>query len=117
MVKLDRESIYNYKHRKLKKNIGILGGTFDPPHFGHLRISIRALHLLKLDEIWWVVSMSNPLKKNKQITEFQDGILPWSYKNPVALVFDEYDAGRPDVMFVIQRILESEGKLTLLDQS
>ena len=57
------------------------------------------------------------LKDNKQITEFQDGILPWSYQNPVALVFDEYDAGRPDVMFVIQRILESEGKLTLLDQS
>ena len=57
------------------------------------------------------------LKDNKQITEFQDGILPWSYQNPVALVFDEYDAGRPDVMFVIQRILESNGRLTLLDQS
>ncbi len=57
------------------------------------------------------------LKDNKQVTEFQDGILPWAYKNPVALVFDEYDAGRPDVMFVIQRILETEGKLTLLDQS
>ena len=57
------------------------------------------------------------LKENKQITEFQDGILPWAYKNTVALVFDEYDAGRPDVMFVIQRILETEGKLTLLDQS
>ncbi|OUW94986.1 MAG: cobaltochelatase subunit CobS [Pelagibacteraceae bacterium TMED237] len=57
------------------------------------------------------------LKDNKQITEFQDGILPWAYKNPVALVFDEYDAGRPDVMFVIQRILETQGKLTLLDQS
>ena len=57
------------------------------------------------------------LKENKQITQFQDGILPWAYKNPVALVFDEYDAGRPDVMFVIQRILETEGKLTLLDQS
>ncbi len=57
------------------------------------------------------------LKDNKQITEFQDGILPWAYKNPVSLVFDEYDAGRPDVMFVIQRILETEGKLTLLDQS
>ncbi len=57
------------------------------------------------------------LKDNKQITEFQDGILPWAYKNPIALVFDEYDAGRPDVMFVIQRILETEGKLTLLDQS
>ncbi|MBI04567.1 MAG: cobaltochelatase subunit CobS [Pelagibacteraceae bacterium] len=57
------------------------------------------------------------LKNDKQITEFQDGILPWSFKNPVALVFDEYDAGRPDVMFVIQRILETDGKLTLLDQS
>ena len=57
------------------------------------------------------------LKDGKQVTEFQDGILPWAYSNPVALVFDEYDAGRPDVMFVIQRILETEGKLTLLDQS
>ena len=57
------------------------------------------------------------LKDEKQITEFQDGILPWAYQNPVALVFDEYDAGRPDVMFVIQRILEASGKLTLLDQS
>ena len=57
------------------------------------------------------------LNKGKQVTEFQDGILPWAYSNPVALVFDEYDAGRPDVMFVIQRILETEGKLTLLDQS
>jgi cobaltochelatase CobS len=57
------------------------------------------------------------LNNGKQVTEFQDGILPWAYSNPVALVFDEYDAGRPDVMFVIQRILETEGKLTLLDQS
>ena len=57
------------------------------------------------------------LKDGKQITEFQDGILPWAYQNPVAIVFDEYDAGRPDVMFVIQRILEANGKLTLLDQS
>jgi len=57
------------------------------------------------------------LKDDKQVTEFQDGILPWAYSNPVALVFDEYDAGRPDVMFVIQRILETDGKLTLLDQS
>ena len=57
------------------------------------------------------------LNEGKQVTEFQDGILPWAYTNPVALVFDEYDAGRPDVMFVIQRILETEGKLTLLDQS
>ena len=57
------------------------------------------------------------LKDGKQITEFQEGMLPWSIQNPVALVFDEYDAGRPDVMFVIQRILEVEGKLTLLDQN
>ena len=56
------------------------------------------------------------LKDGKQITEFQDGILPWALQNNVALVFDEYDAGRPDVMFVIQRILELSGKLTLLDQ-
>ena len=57
------------------------------------------------------------LKEGKQITQFNEGILPWSIQNPIALVFDEYDAGRPDVMFVIQRILETEGKLTLLDQS
>jgi len=57
------------------------------------------------------------IKDGKQITEFQEGMLPWAYQNPVALVFDEYDAGRPDVMFVIQRILESDSKLTLLDQS
>jgi cobaltochelatase CobS len=57
------------------------------------------------------------LKDNKQITEFKEGILPWSIQNPVALVFDEYDAGRPDVMFVIQRILESEGNFTLLDKN
>ena len=57
------------------------------------------------------------LKDGKQVTQFNEGILPWSIQNPVALVFDEYDAGRPDVMFVIQRVLETEGKLTLLDQS
>ena len=57
------------------------------------------------------------LKDGKQITEFQEGILPWSIQNPVALVFDEYDAGRPDVMFVIQRILEAEGNFTLLDKN
>jgi cobaltochelatase CobS len=57
------------------------------------------------------------LKDGKQITEFREGILPWAYQHNIALVFDEYDAGRPDVMFVIQRILESSGKLTLLDQS
>ena len=57
------------------------------------------------------------LKDGKQVTEFQEGILPWSIQNPIALVFDEYDAGRPDVMFVIQRILESEGNFTLLDKN
>ena len=57
------------------------------------------------------------LKDGKQITEFKEGILPWSIQNPVALVFDEYDAGRPDVMFVIQRVLESEGNFTLLDKN
>lgn len=57
------------------------------------------------------------LKDGKQVTAFQEGLLPWSLQSPVALVFDEYDAGRPDVMFVIQRILESGGKLTLVDQN
>ncbi len=57
------------------------------------------------------------LKEGKQITEFREGILPWALQRPVAICFDEYDAGRPDVMFVIQRVLESSGKLTLLDQN
>jgi cobaltochelatase CobS len=57
------------------------------------------------------------LKEGKQITEFRQGILPWCYQHNVALVFDEYDAGRPDVMFVIQRVLESSSRLTLLDQN
>jgi cobaltochelatase CobS len=57
------------------------------------------------------------LKDGKQVTEFREGILPWALQNPVALVFDEYDAGRPDVMFVIQRVLEVEGKFTLLDKN
>tara|TARA_A100001011_G_scaffold396333_1_gene493892 strand:+ start:210 stop:1184 length:975 start_codon:yes stop_codon:yes gene_type:complete len=57
------------------------------------------------------------LKDGKQITQFNEGILPWSIQNPVALVFDEYDAGRPDVMFVIQRVLEAEGSFTLLDKN
>ena len=57
------------------------------------------------------------LKEGKQVTEFRDGILPWAYQNNIALVFDEYDAGRPDVMFVIQRVLEASGRLTLHDQS
>jgi cobaltochelatase CobS len=57
------------------------------------------------------------LQDGKQITEFREGILPWALQHPCALVFDEYDAGRPDVMFVIQRVLEVEGRLTLLDQN
>jgi len=57
------------------------------------------------------------LKDGKQITEFREGLLPWALQNPVALTFDEYDAGRPDVMFVIQRVLEAQGRLTLLDQN
>jgi cobaltochelatase CobS len=57
------------------------------------------------------------LVDGKQVTEFREGLLPWAIQHPMALVFDEYDAGRPDVMFVIQRVLEVEGKLTLLDQN
>src|SRR6201991_5176698 len=57
------------------------------------------------------------LKDGKQIPEFREGMLPWALQRPIALVFDEYDAGRPDVMFVIQRVLESSGRLTLLDQN
>ena len=57
------------------------------------------------------------LKEGRQVTEFKEGLLPWALQTPTAIVFDEYDAGRPDVMFVIQRVLETEGKLTLLDQN
>jgi cobaltochelatase CobS len=57
------------------------------------------------------------VRDGKQITEFREGLLPWCLQHPVALTFDEYDAGRPDVMFVIQRVLEVQGKLTLLDQN
>jgi len=57
------------------------------------------------------------LREGQQVTEFQEGIVPWALQRPVALVFDEYDAGRPDVMFVIQRVLERDGQLTLLDQN
>ena len=57
------------------------------------------------------------VREGKQVTEFREGLLPWALQHPTALVFDEYDAGRPDVMFVIQRVLEVEGKLTLLDQN
>ena len=57
------------------------------------------------------------IREGVQVTEFREGLLPWALQHPVALVFDEYDAGRPDVMFVIQRVLEVEGRLTLLDQN
>ena len=57
------------------------------------------------------------VRDDLQVTEFQEGIVPWALQRPVALIFDEYDAGRPDVMFVIQRILERDGKFTLLDQN
>jgi cobaltochelatase CobS len=57
------------------------------------------------------------LRDGKQVTEFREGILPWAVQSPTALVFDEYEAGRPDVMFVIQRVLEVDGKMTLLDQN
>jgi nicotinate-nucleotide adenylyltransferase len=60
------------KNQKIKKNIGLFGGTFDPIHFGHLRLSARALIKLKLDEIWWVISLSNPLKKKKEISDFEE---------------------------------------------
>jgi len=71
-------------------------------------------HLSRLD---LVGKDSIVLRDGKQVTEFQEGILPWALQRPVALVFDEYDAGRADVMFVIQRILERDGKFTLLDQN
>ena len=57
------------------------------------------------------------LQEGKQVTEFREGMLPWAIQRPIALVFDEYDAGRPDVMFVIQRVLEADGRFTLLDQN
>ena len=57
------------------------------------------------------------LRDGKQVTEFREGLLPWAYQSATALVFDEYDAGRPDVMFVIQRVLEANGRMTLLDQN
>jgi cobaltochelatase CobS len=57
------------------------------------------------------------IREGQQVTEFREGILPWALQHPVAICFDEYDAGRPDVMFVIQRVLEQAGKLTLLDQN
>ena len=78
-----------------------------------VRINLDS-HISRIDLIGKDVIV---LKDGKQVTEFQDGMLPWAYQNPVAIVFDEYDAGRPDVMFVIQRVLESEGSFTLLDKN
>lgn len=70
-------------------------------------------HISRLDLVGKdVIAISD----GKQITKFQEGILPWALQRPIALVFDEYDAGRPEVMFVIQRVLEREGGFTLLDQ-
>ncbi len=78
-----------------------------------LRINLDS-HLSRIDLIGRDAIV---LKNGKQVTEFREGLLPWSVQRPIALVFDEYDAGRPDVMFVIQRILEADGRLTLLDQN
>ncbi len=78
-----------------------------------IRINLDS-HISRIDLIG---KDSIVIKEGKQVTEFKEGILPWSIQNPIALVFDEYDAGRPDVMFVIQRVLESDGKFTLLDKN
>src|SRR5438046_87132 len=74
-------------------------------------------HLLGCGRIRLIVKDAIVIKEGKQVTEFRDGILPWAYQNNVALCFDEYDAGRPEGMCGIQRVLESSGRLTLLDQS
>ncbi|MDD2794587.1 cobaltochelatase subunit CobS [Acidocella sp.] len=78
-----------------------------------IRVNLDS-HISRIDLIGKDAIM---LKDGKQVTEFREGILPWALQHPCALVFDEYDAGRPDVMFVIQRVLEVEGRLTLLDQN
>lgn len=78
-----------------------------------IRINLDA-HISRIDLIGRDAIV---LRDGLQVTEFREGLLPWALQHPVALVFDEYDAGRPDVMFVIQRVLENEGKLTLLDQN
>ncbi len=71
-------------------------------------------HISRLD---LVGKDSIVIRDDRQVTEFQEGIVPWSLQRPIALIFDEYDAGRPDVMFVIQRLLERDGKFTLIDQN
>lgn len=78
-----------------------------------LRVNLDG-HLTRLDLIGRDAIV---LEEGQQVTRFQEGILPWALQRPVALVLDEYDAGRPDVMFVLQRVLERDGKLTLMDQS
>src|SRR5690349_17875534 len=78
-----------------------------------IRINLDA-HISRIDLIGRDAIV---LQDGQQVTEFKEGLLPWALQHPVALVFDEYDAGRPDVMFVIQRVLETDGKLTLLDQN
>src|SRR5215467_6550457 len=78
-----------------------------------IRINLDA-HISRID---LVGKDAIVLREGQQVTEFREGLLPWALQTPTALVFDEYDAGRPDVMFVIQRVLETEGKLTLLDQN
>jgi cobaltochelatase CobS len=78
-----------------------------------IRINLDA-HISRIDLIGRDAIV---LRDGQQVTEFREGLLPWALQTPTALVFDEYDAGRPDVMFVIQRVLETEGKLTLLDQN
>jgi cobaltochelatase CobS len=78
-----------------------------------IRINLDA-HISRIDMVGRDAIV---LRDGQQVTEFREGLLPWALQTPTALVFDEYDAGRPDVMFVIQRVLEAEGKLTLLDQN
>ena len=78
-----------------------------------IRINLDA-HISRIDLIGRDAIV---LRQGQQVTEFREGLLPWALQTPTALVFDEYDAGRPDVMFVIQRVLETDGKLTLLDQN
>jgi cobaltochelatase CobS len=82
-------------------------------HWPCIRINLDA-HISRIDLVGRDAIV---LKDGQQVTEFKEGLLPWALQRPVALVFDEYDAGRPDVMFVIQRVLEADGKMTLLDQN
>src|SRR5205085_2408869 len=93
--------------------------TATPTGEPDIKISVRQTFVIDshLSRIDLVGKDAIVLRDNKQVTEFREGLLPWALQHPVALCFDEYDAGRPDVMFVIQRVLEVEGKLTLLDQN